>query len=404
VNLNKFIQKIKNKIDQFTISNIRDIKHKIQMKLRREDLWMNGETFSSTSNLDPNSDLELGIKFCVFAGAGVFGTAYAGVCKALLEYGLTKKIKYWIGSSAGSIAATFIACGIGCDKLEKILKDTSINKFMDIGGIDEKKSIYDKLVSGASYLEIFTKWGLARGKVMTTWLEKNIEELGYNKALTFSELYSMTGNHLVITATCINTAEVIYFSRSSTPDLSIIEAIRISISIPYIFQPTWSEIDNEKLILVDGAVLNHYPLDVTDVDTNNIIGYNRQCIGFLPVRDGNIMYNREEVTNFIQYSNSILQSLHYRLLKEISKRPFFWERTVPIEVYDWDSKDFNISEDKKNKLIENGYNSTKKYIEERIELIKKYGPIPDNLFISDKVISNEYLTYTNIYDTNPDWM
>lgn len=380
------------------------------MRNRKENLWSNGYTYI---NNDPDK-LDLGIKFCVFAGAGVFGTAYAGVCKALIEYGLTKKIKYWIGSSAGSIAATFIACGIGSDKLEKILKETDINKFLDIGGIGEKKSFLDKVLSGTSYIEIFTKWGLARGKVITKWLEKNIEDLGYSKTLTFSQLYNITGNHLIITATSINTAEVIYFSRSSTPDLSIIEAIRISTSIPYIFQPTWTEIDNEKLILIDGAVLNHYPLDVADIDINGIIGYNRQCIGFLPVREGNIIYNKEEVNNFIQYSNSILQALHYKLLKEMSKRPYFWERTIPIEVYNWDSKDFNISEEKKNKLVKNGYESTKKYILERIELIKIYGQIPDNIFINNNkianeetnndYISNEYITYSNIYDTNPSWI
>ena len=179
-------------------------------------------------------DDSLGIKYCVFAGAGVLGVSYAGVCKALMEYNLQNEIKYWVGSSAGSIAATFIACGIDCYKLEKMLRNTKLNKLLDIGGVSEQKNFLDKMLWGTSSVELITKYGLARGNSMVSWLEEMLTEFGLKKDLTFSELYNKTGNHLIITGSCVNTSKSIYFSRSSTPNLKIVEAIRVSISMPLI--------------------------------------------------------------------------------------------------------------------------------------------------------------------------
>jgi len=74
--------------------------------------------------------------------------------------------------------------------------------------------------------------------------------------ITLQELYEKTGNELVVTATCVNRRMQRFFHRAHHPDMPVVMAVRMSMSIPLFFVPIKFEGD----YYVDGGLLNNFPL------------------------------------------------------------------------------------------------------------------------------------------------
>lgn len=329
------------------------------------------------------------IEFIVFSGAGVLGTIYAGAYQALMERDMLKNVKYWVGSSAGALAATLGACNVSADKLYDILLSTDFNHFID------EQSGLNKLVP----MNMVSRLGTVTGKNITSWIENMLEQQGFNRNLTFSELYDLTGNHLCITTTSINTEEIIYLSRTSYPRFRIVDAIHASIIIPFLFQPvtfidpiycnvsnplydTYSptcvddlcnvchngcdalhKCEPKEYMFVDGGVLDNYPLHACDAYNINgqRIGINKRVLGFMPVSNGKWTSAYKSINSVFDYGNMLFETLHHKLHVERSKQDWFWERTIPIETYGMSSKNFNLTTDEKIQLYQSGYNATHKF-------------------------------------------
>ena len=70
-------------------------------------------------------------------------------------------------------------------------------------------------------------------KILTTFIKsKNL-----SVDITFKELYELTRKLLIITGTNLTKKQGEYFSFLTTPDMKLIDAIRISTSIPFYFTP-----------------------------------------------------------------------------------------------------------------------------------------------------------------------
>lgn len=74
--------------------------------------------------------------------------------------------------------------------------------------------------------------------------------------ITLQELYEKTGNELVVTATCVNRRMQRFFHRNHHPDMPVVTAVRMSMSIPLFFVPLKFDGD----YYVDGGLLNNFPL------------------------------------------------------------------------------------------------------------------------------------------------
>ncbi len=70
-------------------------------------------------------------------------------------------------------------------------------------------------------------------------------------ALTFKEFFYQTGVDLVITGTNVSKRISRYFSVGATPDFPVVEAVSISMNIPFVFKP----------ILINRKVANDFPDD-----------------------------------------------------------------------------------------------------------------------------------------------
>lgn len=154
------------------------------------------------------------------------------------------KITKYAGSSAGSIICTLLCIGY---KPQEILDEF----------FSQKNLVHD------SYFKIpfnLLKFGLFSGNKFVKYLKLLFTKKNISEKITFNELFKINNKILVITGTSLNSRETFYFNYRTFPDTPIIEAIRISMSIPIVFTPCKYKINNETHTFVDGAVLNNFPI------------------------------------------------------------------------------------------------------------------------------------------------
>ncbi|MGZ4386424.1 MAG: patatin-like phospholipase family protein [Gaiellaceae bacterium] len=208
----------------------------------------------------------------VFRGGGVKGLALAGALCGFAEHP-TKPVKTWrnvAGASAGAIIACFLATGHDARQLLDLLERTGFGTFADF----PRQS---RLLGGAN---LFFRHGMARGDVFERWFD---EALG---GATFASVRKPAGHGeaadwwLKLIAVDVTNRRLLVLpddlvdyrqpkgSGLIDPDaFRISQAARMSMSIPYFFQPVELEgKDGRAALIVDGGTLSNFPVWLFDVD------------------------------------------------------------------------------------------------------------------------------------------
>lgn len=381
------------------------------------------------------------VEFIAFSGGGMAGAAFGGVLKDMELRGLyrpkksiladtwtfdpvdpfyfsNRPIKYWLGSSAGAICAAFAALGAPADYVINQLLNTDARMFLDYGGRDQLNSgwsWWNKLLNYRyGIVDLFSKWGIVRGNKFKEWFANQMLLLGWSPSTSFVDLYDLTGQHLTITATSLNTFETLYLSRSSYPYMTILDAVDASMRLPYLFPPIFMDdpfISQGKRILTDGGILDNLPINACDVTSNTgeILAINRKAVGFTLVTDGKWVPDYIHIDGLLKYSLTFVKSMHSRMHVLQSCQPHFWDRVVPIETYGVGTIDFDVDKDKLRRTIDSGQEASRKFFDNRDAMIAKYGPLPRNLFIPNcrlryngiEYLSDNLIENTMIYQTHP---
>ena len=278
--------------------------------------------------------------YLAFGGCGIKAISYIGCIKALEKFIKKDDIEGCIGCSSGSLSSLLYILGYNSSELWEIMSKIDIMEYTD-----------DK------FERLFNQWGLDDGsriiRLFSAICKQKCPEID---TLTFNDLYKKSGKELVIVGSNITESRVEYFNHKNTPDMLILKALRISISIPYKFVPVkW-----EGSIYVDGAVYNTYPV-------NYYIDQGKDVLGFLINDIGKL----EPIQNLVQYTIGMLISIEHMLIKNNIK--INSENTVYIKSK-ISSVEFSLSVDQKKKLWKNGYLNTVEYFykkKKRNELLKK---------------------------------
>ncbi len=213
--------------------------------------------------------------FGIFAGGGVKGAAFAGCVKAAEEKGV-EFIGYG-GASAGSIVALLCTVGYSSDELKGILVDKPFTELLD-GPMDEVKVLRDiprMLEKGIFRAGIAIWWrhvalieriterlGLNGGGTLRAFLEARVRE----KFPELDDVPNITFRHLseigcpdlkVLTSDLLNRRPLVY-SVDNHPEAYVVDAVRASISYPFVFEPV--TIGDRRL--VDGGVSCNLPLSL----------------------------------------------------------------------------------------------------------------------------------------------
>jgi len=163
----------------------------------------------------------------ILSGAGMAGIAYLGILRYLHQEGYTDRIRHVAGTSMGAFFATLWAVGAPMGDLEGYLKEyvsTSANmiiSFQDKG---------DRLIG-----------------ILKEYMPEEA---------TFLDIAKQHGCHLAICASCMDTLEPMFFSVNNSPNIRVIDAVKASMSIPFMFEPV--VIDGKRY--VDGGLTANTPL------------------------------------------------------------------------------------------------------------------------------------------------
>ena len=276
------------------------------------------------------------IKAIIMAGGGLRGISYLGVLKALEDYNLLKDIKCFGGSSIGAVAAALMCTGCrSSDAYHEVVKKLDFSKIQKL-----------------SFLESYMQWGIDSGNGVEKWLEKILRKETRIKNCTFEKLYKKTGITLVITATCLETQSVELFSHRDFPNLSISKALRMSVSLPFIFSP----VKFNGKTYVDGGLLSNFPIKYFPP---------LQTLGIRMLRS--TKDKNTEIESIGQYIFSIWDCVYGEMtrlkIKEIEQKQYI---LIEIDTPNVGTFDFDLDLKKRKQLFLNGYRSFRKYVKNNI--------------------------------------
>lgn len=267
------------------------------------------------------------IKNLVLSGGSIKGISYYGVLRAIYDNkNFYEGIETFAGASAGSIFATFLYLNIDYEHLEQFIE----YNFGDLLDYDLE--------------HLFEDYGLDKGESYMKLLGK---ALGEYKDITFRDAYKKTGKRLIISVTCLSNYNIEYFDYVSHPKLKIRDAIRASISIPFLFTPV--KLDDK--IYIDGAIIEPLPLPI--FNKNN-------TLGVWITNPDNYMKSlnslSEYVYNFLSCVKTRLNELH-----NFEKR----YKVIKITI-GGSNMNFGLDIEKKKEMIKVGYETMIGYLKKNV--------------------------------------
>ena len=219
-------------------------------------------TFFFFSNILHSTDPKVAL---VLSGGGAKGIAQIPIMEMIDS--LNIPIDYVVGTSIGAINGSMYAMGYSPEEINALAYKTDWNLIFS-NKKNRKKLFYFQKKDYGKYQVEFTLNGI-----------KPIAPIALaNGHSSYMNLNSRTKNHehiynfddLLIPFRCnavdLLSGEEIIFTKGS-----LSKALRASSSIPSVFNPLISE----KTLLVDGGVMNNFPLDIAkDLGADIIIGIN----------------------------------------------------------------------------------------------------------------------------------
>ena len=125
------------------------------------------------------------------------------------------------GTSSGSMVALALCVGADFGKLCKATQELGIE---NVAPLTSVHSLFDRL-------------GLDDGATLRNIIASHMAAMGLSPAITFEMLWRITGKELVVCATNVETHEATYFSHRTSPNLSVAEALYMSMTVPIVFEP-----------------------------------------------------------------------------------------------------------------------------------------------------------------------
>jgi NTE family protein len=354
----------------------------------------------------------------VFRGGGVKGLGLAGALMGFAEHP-QKPIKRWVnvaGASAGAIIACYLAVkkDEGVEGLTKLLRETEFGDFQDFppGG---------KVFGGGPNL--LFRHGLAHGEAFRTWFD------GVLGAATFKDVKTEDGMHyrLKLIAVDVTNRELLLLPDDlplyrrpgeakpiEIDGFNIAEAARMSMSIPYFFEPVELvrdrvrctdagdtdyavdelvdrmkfDIENKRCrdaglregkfveldepvpsYVIDGGTLSNFPVWVFDVDPDQPgsgEGPKRLTFGFTLTGGRGVGAGVNHLVEHMPWVfrfgfdifHTAQEAWDTRFVSHSTR-----VRTVAVFAGDVGTTDFNLTDDVKNMLVANGRTAAKRFLD-----------------------------------------
>lgn len=286
----------------------------------------------------------------VFEGGGVKGVAYVGALRVLEQRGIMPQIKRVAGTSAGAITAACVAMGFTSDQLEKLLMDLDFTTFMDGMKLDGP-------------LRVVEKYGWFKGNAFHAWMSEQVKSKLDSPTATFADLQARHPFDLRIVATDLSLRSPAIFSKDTTPQTPIADAVRCSMSIPLFFEAVKVQ-DN---VYVDGGAVWNYPIEMFDDAPDgapSATGVNMATLGFRLGPAADAPPTALKIDDIGDYAKALFEALMDIQDNFFRRFSADGERTVHINNLGLVATDFSITTDKKQALIVEGAKGTTDYLDQ----------------------------------------
>ena len=235
----------------------------------------------------------------VFSGGGAKSIAQIGALKEMEAQDIT--FRRLVGTSSGSIMATFLAAGYTADEMMAAITertpdgDIILASFLDVPSGFEQAVVEESLMfaffehfldsflpletaeklDDAALGKLFIKepfreafnfienGGAYSGEEFIVWIRKYLDAGDRNLAdATIQQFYEQTGNDLTLIVTDVTEGNMLMVNHNTAPDVPIAWLVRMSTSIPFVYenviwQPEWGSYLGEDIsghVIVDGGL------------------------------------------------------------------------------------------------------------------------------------------------------
>lgn len=237
------------------------------------------------------------------------------------------------GTSAGAIVAFWHAIGYRpVDMLRRFIQDVC-----EIDAVS-----YDEILNAYCHLGMFNV-----DNRVASFFEKYLEERFGTRDMTWNSFHRRTKCPITFIATNMNTASEAWFNVEHTPDVSVIQSLCASCSIPYLFQP----VKIGQSIFIDGVFSNNLPISI----------YSHSY--------GIVIYM---VDNKVPQTHQDLFMKIIRCLIASQTSKVSLKNTIPIYVksgicstFNFQNLSFSVQTEDVLSAFDNGFRQTKKWFKER---------------------------------------
>ena len=282
------------------------------------------------------------IQNLILSGGSTKCIVFVGAIQSLIKLNILDNITNIAGTSGGSLLATLLVLDYSIDEIKELYIKINLNDLIDI--------------NSNTILNFFNDYGLDKGDKFIQLIQIVIKKKTNNGSITFKELYEQTHKNLIITGTCVEKERVEYFNYINTPDMPVYLAIRISISLPFIF----NRIIYNDFTYIDGGFIEYFPIQYFDNISESL------ALGI----ENTSLENIKLINSIEEYIYKLVCGLYRanqnNLLNICKDNTIIYKTSIHGLA--------NLDVPTKNKIINYGYNHTNNYfsdilIKQTLELI-----------------------------------
>ncbi|RSL34548.1 hypothetical protein D7Z54_05245 [Salibacterium salarium] len=286
----------------------------------------------------------------VFAGGGVKAFSFIGALDAVEKKGYD--FERTAGTSAGALMAALIQAGYKSEELKSI--------FMPLTGDDVlDETWFTERFPWLSWISVYWRLGLYKGDKLEKWIHHLLAD---KNIYTFRDLPK---GSLKIIASDLTAGRLLILpddlpKYGVDPDrFPVALAVKMSCTLPYIFQPVkWRTVNKKYNLIVDGGILSNFPLWLfRDAETGMC---RRPVIGFQlspALQDS----PPPKIKNAVKLYQSLFDTMRRAHdLRYVSKNEAKNIVFIPVEKIK--STQFDLNVEQKEELIKMGHHETELFL------------------------------------------
>jgi NTE family protein len=344
----------------------------------------------------------------VFRGGGVKGLGLAGALLGFAEHP-KQPVKKWVnvaGASAGAIIACYLACGHNADDMAKLMQRTKFGDFQDFP--------WPGIVVGGG-VNLMRRHGLAHGEAFRLWFNEELE----GKTFAATKAPGETRYRLKLIAVDVTNRallvlpdDLVWYKRPGEdtmidPDtFTLADAARMSMSIPYFFEPvtlvrdrvyledagdtdlpanttvdridamaqsdkvgfrelTKKEEKAQRAVIIDGGTLSNFPVWLFDVD-NSGQPLKRPTFGFTLTGGRGVGAGFNKAVALLPWAGRFGFDIFHTSQQAWDARFASHStrvRTVAVDAGTIGTTQFNLAQADQQLLIDNGRKAAKRFLD-----------------------------------------